>query len=255
VTVAVWCTGDGLGHLSRAVAALHTLGVPAGEAVLLTGSAWAADPRATAGHATAPARLPLPAGVELWVDALPCGRGELDRQALRRAPVVRHLARRLRWSAYRPRLPDDPPRFATTWLTEPVGAEQEVWLRANSDEVVALDLIDPPAPPPDIDVGDAWLIVHSGPEAEVAELVAYARDTAAAEGANPRIIVIGPGGLDVLPAWPLFPRAARLITAGGANALRQCRLHAPQVPHLVLPLPRRWDDQPARARAARLGAC
>jgi len=251
VTVAVWCPGDGLGHLTRAVAALATVGVPSGEAVLLTGSPWAADPRATGGHRTAPARLPVRRGVELWVDALPCGRGELDRDAVAPAASVRHLARLLRWDAYRPRLPATAPRFVTTWLTEPVGAEQAVWLHAASDEVVALDLVDPPAPTPGVDVADAWLVVHSGPAAEVEELVAYAADTAATEGADPRIIVVGPGGLDVLPAWPLFAGAARLVTAAGANAVRQARLHAPHVPHLVLPLPRRWDDQAARARRLR----
>ncbi len=251
MTVAVWCPGDGLGHLTRAVAALHTLGVPAGDAVLLTSSPWAADPRATAGHRTAPARLPLPSGVELWVDALPCGRGELDRAAVEPAGVVRHLARRLSWSAYQPHLPPDPPRFATTWLTEPVGEEQEAWLRAHSDDLVTLELVDPPSPPPDLDVGGAWLVVHSGPPDEVGELVAYARDTAAAEDVQPRIVVVGPSGHDVLPAWPLFAGAARLITAAGANAVRQAHLHAPDVPHLLLPMPRRWDDQPARARVAR----
>ena len=249
--VAVWCPGDGLGHLTRAVAALSTLGVPPGEAVLLTGSPWAWDHRVNGGHRTAPARLPVPTGVELWVDALPCGRGELDGAAVAPAAVVRHLARLVRWDAYAPRLPADPPRFATTWLTEPVGPGQAAWLAAHSDEVVPLDLVDAPAPLPDVDVADAWLVVHSGPSEEVDELVAYAHDTAAAEGLDPRIVVVGPGGLDVLPAWPLFAGCARLVTAAGANAVRQRTVHAPDVPHLVLPFPRRWDDQPARARRLR----
>jgi hypothetical protein len=134
-----------------------------------------------------------------------------------------------------------------------VGPEQAEWLAAHSDEVAALELVDPPAPAPavDVDVDGAWLVVHSGPADEVAELVAYAQATAAAEGSDPRIVVVGPGGLDVLPAWPLFARASRLVTAAGANAVRQATVHAPAVPHLVLPLPRRWDDQPARARHRR----
>lgn len=222
--------------------------MPPGEALLLTDSRWAADPRATGGHRTAPARLPVPKGVELWIDALPCGRGELDGAALRPASAVRHLARLLRWSAYEPVLPASSPMFATTWLTEPVGPEQEAWLRSRSDEMLHLDLVDPLAPSPDVDVDGAWLVVHGGPEAETAELVAFARDTAVAEGVDPRIVVVGPGGLDVLPAWPLFADAARLVTGGGANAVRQGRLHAPHVSHLVLPFPRRWDDQPARVR-------
>ncbi len=250
----MWCPGDGLGHLTRAVAALSTLGVPPGEAVLLTSSPWASDPRAIGGHRTAPARLPVPRDVELWVDALPCGRGELDRAAVGPAAAVRHLARLLRWDAYLPQLPADPPRFATTWLTEPVGTRQAEWLAAHSDQVVPLELVDPPAPVPDVDVTGAWLVVHSGPPEEVAELVAYARDTAAAEGVDPRVMVIGPGGLDVLPAWPLFARCARLVTAAGANAVRQRAAHAPNVPHLLLPLSRRWDDQAARARHVRLPA-
>jgi hypothetical protein len=190
-------------------------------------------------------------GVDLWVDALPCGRGELDAAAVRPAATVLHLARRIRWADYEPVLPSSPPRFATTWVTEPLDPAQAAWLDAHSDAVEWLALLDPPAPVPDLDVAGAWLVVHSGPEDEMTELVAYARETADAEGIEARIVVIGPGGHDVLPAWPLFAGAARVVTAGGANAVRQCRLHAPHVPHLALPLARRWDDQHARLGHAR----
>jgi hypothetical protein len=58
------------------------------------------------------------------------GLGHLTRV---RAYRVVHLARLLRWDAYRPLLlPSAPPRFAETRLAEPVTAEHLAYLREIS---------------------------------------------------------------------------------------------------------------------------
>ncbi|AXV06937.1 hypothetical protein DVS28_a2255 [Euzebya pacifica] len=258
MSVAIWCPGDGLGHLTRAVAASHTLGMAPAGVTLLVDDPSAVDTRLSGVHQLDVARLPLEGVEELWVDALPSGRGELTMAALAGVPTVNHLARRLDWSRYQRLLPADPPRFDRVLVTEPLPDQQRAWLAARSRSVEDVELHDPPAPPPPADIVDlvrgSWLVVHSGPPSEVEELVATARDTARVVRTTARVVVIGSGGLDVLPAWPLLGLAARLFTGGGANTIRQVRLHAPGTPHTAVPFPRRHDDQTARLARLRTAA-
>ena len=103
-------------------------------------------------------------------------------------------------------------------------------------------------------------MTHTGPAAEVLELVAYARDQADAEGVTPWFVVATPAGVappaapdlvpvDRYPVWPLFGSADRIVTAAGFNAMRQVAPHRDR--HRFLPMPRRFDDQVERARRAR----
>ena len=112
-------------------------------------------------------------------------------------------------------------------------------------------------PPPG--APDGWLVVHSGPPAETAELVAYAREVAELDGVRPRLTVVTPirphglppdvAHLDLYPAWPLFARAERIVTAAGCNVMRQLAPWPER--HRVLPFPRRFDDQFTRAARVR----
>ncbi|WP_433333188.1 hypothetical protein [Spirillospora sp. CA-294931] len=284
--IVCYAHGDGLGHLTRLRAALHTLG-ETGPVTVLSGSPFAADTRVTGGWTVRPgADLASLAPRELIVDAFPAGRrGELTASAIPPGARVTHLARLLRWDVYAPLLPDDPPRFDRTFVLEPLADGHRAHLDAVSAEVVPLDLVDPPAvaapgtchcggttphtpradpsAPPRSATGsgpDGWLIVHSGPDAEILELVAYAEDMAALEGVAPRLTVVAPrrpeglaasiGHLDVYPAWPLARHAERIVTAAGFNAVRQ---FAPwRERHRVLPFPRTLDDQFARAARLRV---
>jgi hypothetical protein len=244
---------------------------------ILTGSPFAADPRVTGGR---PVRSP-PAALDgdgrtrwiaatlaslapdrLVVDAFPAGlTGELSARAVPPGVHVVHLARLLRWDAYRPLLPPDPLGFAETWLVEPVTAGHEAYLRSVSASVARLDLAEPPAGPP-ARSEPGWLIVHSGPPAETAELVAYARETAALEGVRPRFTLVSPvrppelpdgvAHLDAYPAWPLFAAAERIVSAAGCNVVRQAAPWAGR--HRMVPFPRRFDDQFARAARVRASA-
>ncbi|WP_245623102.1 hypothetical protein [Spirillospora albida] len=249
--IACYARGGGLGHLTRLRAALHTLR-PDGEVVIVSDSPFAA--RAAGGLPVVPSLDGLRPR-EIVVDAFPAGlKGELTRPPA--GTRVTHLARSLRWDAYRPLLPADPPRFDRTFLLEPLQAGHESYLRAMSDEVVPLTLIDPPAEPLDV---PGWLIVHSGPDEETRQLVSYARDMAAMEGVDPPLTLIAPrrpSGVpdevahrDVYPVGPPGPRVERIVTAGGFNAVRQ---YAPwRRIHRVLPFPRTLDDQFARAARAK----
>lgn len=251
--IVCYAAGDGLGHLTRLRSVLHTLRLD-GPVTVVTGSPFAADPRVTGGwHVveTAPALTPD----EVIVDAFPAGlRGDLTR--FPPGTRVTHLARLLRWDAYRPLLPADPPCFDRTFVLEPLDPAHDAYLREVSAKVSPLVLTDPPSEPVDV---NGWLIVHSGPDLETLELVAYAQDMAAAERVRPPMTLVSPRRpkdlppgithLDVYPAYTPGPNVERIITAAGFNAVRQ---YAPwRGRHRILPFPRSLDDQFARAARAK----
>jgi hypothetical protein len=254
--IVCYARGGGLGHLTRVGAYLHTVH-PGAAATILT--EWPGDPAA------------LSRADEIVVDAFPAGLdGELDAAGVPPGARVVHLARLLRWDAYRPLIPDRPLRFAQTWLAEPVSGPHLAYLRSVSDRIDPLPLRDPPGPPsmttpegppgpsPATAPGD-WLIVHSGPPEEILELVAYARESAALEGLGPRLVLVSPAAppglpaevahLAVCPAWPLFATAGRIVSAAGFNVVRQAAPYRHK--HRMVPFPRRFDDQFTRAARAR----
>jgi hypothetical protein len=285
--IVCYARGGGLGHLTRVRAYLHTVH-PGAPATIRTG--WPAD-------------LAELEPEEIVLDAFPAGLdGEVGAALVPAGVRVVHLARLLRWDAYRPLIPADPVRFDRTWLVEPVTEPHLAYLRSVSATVAPLKLCDPAAGPlepsaspvgplklsgsPVVQpkfsappagplklsgsaamappgglaaVSGDWLIVHAGPADEVMELVAYARETAALEGAAPRFVLVSPTAppglpadvahLDARPAWPLFAGAARIVSAAGFNTVRQAAPYREK--HRMLPFPRRYDDQFARAVAAR----
>ena len=275
--IVCYADGGGLGHLTRIRAYLHTRSPRGGPVTILTGSRFAADPRVVGGCdvRSAPSGLDRDA-LSRWLAAHPgragsrgTRRGRLSRRAVRRADRrtvpggtrAVHLARLLRWDTYRPLLPAEPLRFAETFAVEPLTGEHEEYLRSVSASLTPLEPAEPPAEPADAGASApcGWLIVHSGPPDETAELVAYARDIADLEGVRPRFTLVSPirprglppdvAHLDVYPAWPLFPYAERIVTAAGCNAVRQLAPWADR--HRVLPFPRRFDDQFTRAARVR----
>nr|WP_202420565.1 hypothetical protein [Actinomadura rayongensis] len=266
-----------MGHLTRVRAFLHTTG-RTGPVTYRTTSPFASDPRvivpapsgefavgAVGGAASGLPAENVAAAVgsgardEFVVDAFPAGRhGELSAADVPRGARTIHLARLLRWDVYRERLPTDPIRYDRTYVLEDLDTAHLAYLRSVSDEVLPLVLRDPPAPPACEPVR-GWLLVHSGPDAEILELTAYALDMAAVEGVAPDMTLVAPrrpDGLppgiahrDAYPAWPLAADADRIVTAAGFNAVRQ---FAPwRERHRMLPFPRTLDDQFARARQAR----
>lgn len=251
--IVCYARGGGFGHLTRVRAYLHTVH-PGAAATIRT--EWPRDPAV------------LAQADEIVVDAFPAGLdGELDAAGVPPGARVVHLARLLRWDAYRPLTQDRPLRFAQTWLAEPVSGPHLSYLRSVSDRIDALSLQDPPpataprdprGPWPVAAPGD-WLIVHSGPPGEILELVAYARESAVLEGLSPRLVLVSPAAppglsagvahLAVRPAWPLFATAGRIVSAAGFNVVRQAAPYRHK--HRMVPFPRRFDDQFTRAARAR----
>jgi hypothetical protein len=274
--IGYYAMGGGLGHLTRARAVAHTLGIER-DVTVLTASSFAADPRVSgpmqiarvpegiaAGtaqyHAWLDAQLAACKTDGLIVDAFPGGLfGELCGRPFDSMRLW-HVARRLQWSVYARRLLTMPPRFEVSWIVEPLDAEHAAFLEAHSDRVIPLTLEDPPAAEvrvPD-DLPDSfWLIAHAGPAHEIEELMAYALETRALERSRSPLVVSTPqppGALpescryiDVYPATVLFPRAERIFTAAGFNCVRQ--LSPWRHKHWMLPFPRPLDDQYARKLA------
>jgi hypothetical protein len=282
--ILVYAEGGGLGHLTRVQALVHTLRL-AGPVTVVSSCPSGSDPRVT-GTGTV---LAMPfqrddrAARRAWlartvaelaperilVDAFPAGLGgELDATVVGTVPCD-HVARLLRWDVYQRFVPGDPVRYRTTYVLEALHPAHAAHLDATSDRVRTLDLVDPPAPDgteawPGHPAGrPRWLVTHSGPAAEVVELVAYARETAGVEGISPHLVVATPAAVapprapdleivDRYPVWPLFGSADRIITAAGFNVVRQLVDHGDR--HAVVPMARRFDDQFERARRIRARA-
>jgi hypothetical protein len=287
--VLYYAMGGGLGHLVRARAVLHTLGL-AHQASILSASPHARDRRvvaelpvfappepvsldAAATSAWAVETITRLGPRELWVDAFPAGLlGELRR--LRVPPPTTYVARLLQWHRYEPLARDLPLRFARALIIEDLHPEHAAFTASTADRVERLEIIDPPvdppldpaalsAPLPDLPARFT-LVVHTGDDGEIAELVAYARELARREddpsdAGAAAIVVCRPGAtapsppgtvtVDLHPATPLFARATRIVTACGFNVMRQLTPFARK--HRFLPLPRRYDDQYTRASRAR----
>ena len=264
-----YAVGGGLGHLTRGRRVLEVLGLE-NRAALVTASPYARDARITGGIPVidVPARLEHEpdehrawlrdlirerAAERLIADAFPAGiQGELSGLPI----AMDYVARILRLDEYR-RVVSDIPRFDTTWIVEELTAEHQELVRAQSGRIVTLDLT--PAPSAPIAPEPFWLIVHSGPEAEVTELVEYAANLSELAGKRPERILVAtrcsvllPDGFEITDEYPvtqLYPRAARIISAAGFNVM--CETAAWVEKHDVVPFPRRFDDQYLRAARRR----
>ena len=270
-----YAVGGGLGHLTRARSFLHAAGAER-DAVVLTASPFATDTRVMGKVATllVPAELRAD-GTEYrtWIrkqvsriepttmvlDTFPAGLfHELDGFA----PWcdVEYVARYLRWPQYTPIR--KPMRFSRSWVVEPLHAEQERFVVQRSAIVDRRPtLIDPPDEQlhAAADIPSSYsLVIHSGAEEEVDELIRYAEGLREGSRGTEAIVVAArlpstrPGVLsvDAFPALTLARNAVRIITAAGFNAMRQ---FGGDPRHHALPFPRRFDDQFLRASRWRVG--
>jgi hypothetical protein len=264
-----YAVGGGLGHLTRGRRILEQLGI-AGEAAIVTASPYASDARVTGGipivavpphleHAADEHRAWMRglAAERLLVDTFPGGiHGELCGLDT----PMDLVCRLLRWDEYRRAVPDPLPRFGTAWLVEELEPEHDAFVRSNSRDVVPVALSAPPvAAVADPEDAPYWLIVHSGPEDEVCELIAYTAELRALAANAPERILVAtrcsnplPAGfekIDAYPVAPLFPRAGRIISAAGFNVMLETEPWRGK--HDIVPFARRFDDQYRRAARRR----
>ena len=271
-----YAVGGGLGHLTRARAFLHTLGLER-EAALFTSSRFADDPRVTGGLPVVrvpPALDGDRAGLRellertlgelgatrLVVDAFPAGiLGELAGWAPPPGLALWHVARLLRWESYLRDASDRLPAYAVTFPVEELHREHLRAVETASREVRPLLLVDPPSQASEPLEPPYVLVVHSGPDEETLELVAFARDLSRAEGNGARLVLAAPARpaaldagvalVDAYPATGLFAGAERIVTAAGFNVVRQTEPYREK--RVLVPFPRRFDDPFARAARAR----
>ncbi len=280
--VLYYALGGGLGHLTRAVTFLQQQGLQA-QSVILAATRLLEDPRVAGGIATL--RVPdemqySRTGLRDWlseqienqrprlicVDAFPGGLlGELCELPKLAEIELWHLARLLQWPRYAATLEGQLPRYSRIWRLEPLLAEHEAILQAHCDNIIDLRWGQAsmpaagarPATPSHCE--SYWLVLHSGPQDEVAELVAHADEMRRIEGHAVQIIVCSQAvpsqlpehcrAVDVYPATALIANATRIFSAAGFNVIREtagCR----QRQHII-PFLRRFDDQYERARRAR----
>jgi hypothetical protein len=283
-----YAMGGGLGHLTRARAVLHTLGVE-DRAQILTASRFADDPRVTGSVPVVKAPRVYVGGMaayvawlrelfdkfrpeELYLDTFPAGiNGELcDFPPVREMPV-HYVARLMRWDEYERLLKGEPPRLANAYVLEPLDRRHAQFIERQGGRSRTLVLRDPPCEPhrPACEMlgglgGDGrplWLIVHSGPAQEVSALISYAEELREVERVDARLALIAqrvPAGVpsevtlvDCYPASLLFPLADRVISACGFNVMRQMRGRDGK--HRFIPFARRFDDQFRRAARHGLG--
>ena len=278
--IVYYALGGGLGHITRAQAIVHTLGRGEKVRLVCSGSAsrgillpcqfelieapaqLARDPKADRSWLVS-----LLEGVKaLYVDAFVGGlAGELCGFECNSDLALFHVARRLRWDRYAPRLSGPSPRYERCFVVEELEPAHARYVEAASDALVALALEDYPRPLDQrarqiLDAGDPFsLLVHSGSAAEICELIAFACEVRRAERDESRLYLVAPARPDELPdgvhysaiypAQPLFAAAHKVFSACGFNLMRQMRPHRHK--HRFLPFARSLDDQYARARLAR----
>lgn len=264
-----YALGGGLGPLARARAVLYTLGYT-GQVRLISASVHARDARVVGDWEVVlvpPSLEHDPRAFARWIDAtlaaagaeclcvdtFPAGiLGELCGLTATGIELW-HIARRLRWARYATQLAGAAPSFERTYLLEPLEDTHEAYLGTHSRSVERLCLRDPPCESALLPLTAAahWLVVHSGPTAEVEEPVAYATELRRREDASVELWVLTPQSLarlpahtyvhDVYPAQRHFAAADRIFSAAGFNIMRQCAPY--RAKHTVLPMPRRYDDQ------------
>lgn len=159
-----------------------------------------------------------------------------------------HVARLLRWDDYRRAVPHDPPRFGTTYVVEEL--THEAFVVAHSDRVIKLSLTVPPSTINHQRSTPYSLIVHSGPEHEVEELIAYAKEL----GDEPIVVatrcaIAGVERIDTDSPADFFSAATRIVSAAGFNVMLETEPWRDK--HHVVPFPRRFDDQFLRAARRR----
>lgn len=201
--------------------------------------------------------------VQVFVDSFPFGIiGELDLPALSRLVEVNYVARFVQWSNYSKYISSSGD-FSHTYVVDVLHPEQQAFIDTRSKTISSLALfsnLSAGAQTTQIEKDkqsipkNAWLVMHSGPDEEVEELLSYARDIARVEKCRPKFVLISlcEPKQDVDLWIKQFPHccdisvAAKIFTAAGYNSMLECFPYRDK--HLVLPFPRKYDDQFARAR-------
>lgn len=233
LTLAYFAPGSGLGHLNRALAVCLPLRRSGVDARIVTNSPFAEGIAAIA-------RCPMirfagdaQQAAKQYIDETRPDAVVMDTFPLCSAAI--HVARRLKSSQA------VLPRFGLVIEAEPLSVEHRATLPADrivlrGPIVLKPGDISPPGPTPAV---ESTLVVHSGPEHEIAELIGHARGPFT-------VISPWPGACEYYPASHLYANAAHIITGAGYNSMAE--LLGSRERHTAVAFERRHDDQHARLR-------
>lgn len=284
-----YCFGGGLGHLTRFIAWCHTTStqpmlltnceaaktpglLPEGVRYLMPEASDQADKSSLQKWLKENLRQEKPQ--QLIVDAFPGGiLGELCGMPELAAIECTYLARILRLERYLPRLEQSAlPHFARIFRLETLKNDHENFIQGLGGLISDIELFDPPEPESDMNRPDIShlpasgfdLIVHSGSEKEVLQLLRFALETAALRNRSSEVVLACPGPapapapasasailpagaqhINIYPAGTIIHRAGQVFSGAGFNIMRQMK-HT-NTPHHVLPFERALDDQFFRA--------
>lgn len=194
-----------------------------------------------------------------WVDTFPFGLfGELDISALTKLAPCHYVARYVKWPEYAGKLKTEG-QFAEAHIVDFLHRDQQTFIHHRANEVHNV-VLDNSSTIPVKNAGNypgAWLILHSGNQEELDELVSYALDIAERENCQPKLIVASQhrptSPVDTLissiPHAVNLDSVARVISACGYNTMLELAPYRHK--HHFMPFPRRYDDQFLRAARAR----
>lgn len=266
-----YAVGGGMGHLARAKALLEHFKLAQDSVKVLTASPFAQNYFPDLPILLLPSHLAQNPEFyqiwleqqfrkynfeQIWVDSFPCGiLGELQALAQRNLQWI-YFARILQWENYKGIWQKILP-YEKVYLLETLEKAHQNFLESHySKKLEVLHFEYSRKSVPYIFDKNDWLIVHSEPETEVCELLAYAYEQAEIENQKPRFCVISPvqklntsltyTHFYLSEAYQYFEQAGRVITACGFNAMKQMQLYKEK--HHFLPFPRRFDNQFLRAK-------
>ncbi|MEM7371076.1 MAG: hypothetical protein AAF587_20850 [Bacteroidota bacterium] len=274
-----YAMGGGLGHLTRARAVEHTLGLD--NLRVLTAAPEAGKVFHSHNLLKVPPKNFAPTSYQKWMnsrlkryefeniylDTFPTGLlGELIPWLSEWEGKLHYIARGLNMEAYQSRIPADFPKIETSYIVDQLSEAQMAFVESHSKHIETVHLQYPQADiPPQLMAlinklaNPIWMIAHSGPAAEVDALLAYARDIARAEREQPSWLVCTMCNYSTVyrdvhiiqhyPVWPMYEHMDRIFTACGFNSMQQ--LSSFEGKHHFLPFERKYDDQFARAQRRR----
>ncbi|MEK6481320.1 hypothetical protein WJR50_27510 [Catalinimonas sp. 4WD22] len=277
-----YTVGGGLGHLSRAIAFIHTqpeLNLDNMVVMLADREIYQMKQAAFQDERWKSLKIepiPLPffddteklrnylkewthahSPEDIYLDTFPEGiMGEWNFE-IRKPTQIHYVGRYLNWTAY-----DQPVfrSFDTLYKVDSWHPEQQRYLSLLSDNIQTIELQYPGAKVPEEiltqfqqwkDESKAiWLVVHSEPQEEVEALLHYAQDVAKAEQASPVFVLCSQNGVEnesIDLCLSLFPAYGLFeyvdkIVTAGGFNLMQ-QTKPFREKHICMPFPRRFDDQ------------
>lgn len=280
-----YAMGGGLGHLTRARAFLENYDLE-NESLILTSSPFSNDKRVIGNFPVINVEKSFEndrAGFQkylqyivadfkikrLFVDSFPFGIiNEFVDFQFPENVEINYIARHLKWKNYANFTINKLPTFHQTYILEPLDTKHQEFINRFSKQQTKIELN---YSHPTLNAEDKkiikdiskkfpfWLIIHSGSNEEISELINFAEEMREIENTKVNLILISPEAVsfqksnlfhfNFYPASVLFEPAERIFTACGFNAVEQTKFFRNK--HFFIPFERRFDDQFERARRIR----